>query len=316
MTTWKLSIGSLGAIGLRKLKTDALPTTAYIMLGEKCLRNCAFCAQARESTASSKFLSRVVWQEVEKENAIEGIKKAFLEGKIHRVCLQVVNRPDSFVAVKKAILDLKEAHVPVVVSGYITSKEEAGELLALGADRLGIALDVATDELFLKIKGGPFQKRWELISSCAKAYPKKITTHLIVGLGESEKEMLEIITRCVDLSITVGLFAFTPLAGTAMEKFSPPNLASYRRLQIALGLLGHKVDKEKIICDEERIIKFEVKNLKEILGDGQCFRTTGCANCNRPFYNEKPGGALYNYPRKLTKEEILEAFKASEVIEC
>ena len=59
MSVWKLSVGTAGAIGIRKLKTDALPTTAYIMLGEKCTRNCAFCAQARESTAAAKFLSRV-----------------------------------------------------------------------------------------------------------------------------------------------------------------------------------------------------------------------------------------------------------------
>jgi hypothetical protein len=33
MQDWKLSIGTAGAIGLRHLKTDAPPTTAYIMLG-------------------------------------------------------------------------------------------------------------------------------------------------------------------------------------------------------------------------------------------------------------------------------------------
>jgi biotin synthase len=27
-------------------------------------------------------------------------------------------------------------------------------------------------------------------------------------------------------------------------------------------------------------------------------------DCNRPFYNESPGGPIYNYPRNLTAQEI------------
>lgn len=34
------------------------------------------------------------------------------------------------------------------------------------------------------------------------------------------------------------------------------------------------------------------------------FMTSGCPNCNRPFYNESPLGPMYNFPRKPTKEEI------------
>ena len=316
MSKWKLSIGTAGAVGLRKLKTNALPTTAYIMLGEKCTRNCAFCAQARESTAAAKFLSRVVWQEVPEDNAIESIKDAYIKGKIQRACLQVVNRPDSLSVVKNAIEELTKAKVPVVVSGYITSVEEAGELLNLGADRLGIAMDVATPELFTKIKGGSWEKRWNLISSCARAYPGKITTHLIVGLGETEKEMFETIKLCYKEGITVGLFAFTPLKGTAMEKSNPPDIKRYRRLQIALGLLKKGIKAENIICDDEEIIRCDASNAQELLSDGDCFRTSGCDNCNRPFYNERPGQILYDYPWKLSEEEVEEALKMSEVEFC
>ena len=33
------------------------------------------------------------------------------------------------------------------------------------------------------------------------------------------------------------------------------------------------------------------------------FETSGCPGCNRPYYNERPGGMLYNYPRPLTAAE-------------
>ncbi|MEM4243701.1 MAG: radical SAM protein, partial [Candidatus Bathyarchaeia archaeon] len=34
------------------------------------------------------------------------------------------------------------------------------------------------------------------------------------------------------------------------------------------------------------------------------FLTSGCPACNRPFYNEKPSGPIYNYPRAVRSEEI------------
>ncbi|MDD4320748.1 MAG: radical SAM protein [Acidaminococcaceae bacterium] len=314
MSSWKLSIGTAGAIGIRKLKTDALPTTAYIMLGEKCTRNCAFCAQAHTSTAAAKFLSRVAWQDTSEDVSIEHLVKAYKLGKIKRACLQVVNRPDSLETVKTAVQDLVAAGLPVVVSGYITSVKEAKGLFDLGVDRIGLAMDVATPDLFAEIKGGSWQKRWELLCSCAVAFPGKMTTHLIVGLGETEAEMWNIIKECYARDITVGLFAFTPLPGTAMADRPQPKIGSYRRLQIAFGLLKRAFSPDVVVCSGGEIVSFKVKNIGEVLADGDAFRTSGCHQCNRPFYNERPGQILYNYPRALSPEELRQAFVESEVV--
>ncbi len=314
MSSWKLSIGTAGAIGIRKLKTAALPTTAYIMLGEKCTRNCAFCAQASASTAAAKFLSRVAWQDTSEDVSIAHLVEAYNLGKIKRACLQVVNRPDSLTTVKNAVKDLVAAGLPVVVSGYITSVAEAKELFDLGVDRIGLAMDVATPELFVKIKGGSWQKRWELLCSCAAVFPGKMTTHLIVGLGETEEEMWKVIKECYVRDITVGLFAFTPLPGTAMADRPQPKIGSYRRLQIALGLLKRAFSPDVVVCSGGEIVSFQVKNIVEVLADGDAFRTSGCHKCNRPFYNERPGQILYNYPRLLSPEELRQAFVESEVV--
>jgi biotin synthase len=37
--------------------------------------------------------------------------------------------------------------------------------------------------------------------------------------------------------------------------------------------------------------------------------TTGCKECNRPYYNERPGQIPYNYPYKPTEEEIQKAIE-------
>ena len=314
MSKWKLSIGTAGAVGSRRLKTDALPTTAYVMLGERCSHDCAFCAQARESKAQSRFLSRVSWPETSPEEAARSIGTAYLEKKIKRVCLQVVDSKGSRGEVLDALDALSEySPLPVVVSCYFSTVEQAEELFARGADRLGLALDAATPELFAEIKGGSWQKRWELLCACAEKFPGRMTTHLIVGLGETEAQMWRVIAECLRLGITVGLFAFTPLKGTRFVDRQPPDVGSYRRLQIAAELRRRGWPESVVALNDERILDIKVPALRNVLSDGRAFRTSGCEDCNRPYYNEKPGTVLYNYHRPLTETELKQAFCESGV---
>jgi biotin synthase-related radical SAM superfamily protein len=55
------------------------------------------------------------------------------------------------------------------------------------------------------------------------------------------------------------------------------------------------------------LVSFGQLDLAETLADGVAFQTSGCPDCNRPFYNERPGGPLYNYPRPLTPAEVSRA---------
>jgi biotin synthase len=104
------------------------------------------------------------------------------------------------------------------------------------------------------------------------------------------------------------LFAFTPVRGTALEAKSPPKVESYRRVQLARYLIVHaKVRVENIQFDAEgKITGFGVTEeaLDSIIEDGLPFRTSGCPDCNRPFYNEKPSGPFYNYPTNPSPQEI------------
>ena len=57
------------------------------------------------------------------------------------------------------------------------------------------------------------------------------------------------------------------------------------------------------------IIDFGIpkQELLEIINTGEPFLTSGCPGCNRPYYNERPRGPFYNYPRNLTTKEIEKA---------
>ena len=56
---------------------------------------------------------------------------------------------------------------------------------------------------------------------------------------------------------------------------------------------------------EGKITEFgvEKEKIEQLVRTGAPFVTCGCPDCNRPFYNEKPSGPIYNYPEGLTKEE-------------
>jgi biotin synthase len=58
--------------------------------------------------------------------------------------------------------------------------------------------------------------------------------------------------------------------------------------------------------EDERLIDYGVSEslLQQVVETGSPFLTSGCPGCNRPYYNERPGGPLYNYPRQPLPEEI------------
>ncbi len=303
-----VSIGTAAALGLAEVPMAVAPTTAYLMLGGRCLMNCAFCAQARESQASALHLSRVTWPEYDLDLVVEKLTQAVARGIIRRSCLQVTVTTDAFEQ-SLAVLRLVKARsdVPFDVAILPRSLDQVHQLLAAGADHIGFGLDAACERVFGQVKGGNWVRSLTLIEDTARTFPGRAAVHLIVGLGETEREMVERVQWAHDLGVTVGLFAFTPVRGTHLADLPAPPLALYRRVQAARWLIVHDLARaEKMTYDKDgRLV-----GLKALLaGTGEPFQTSGCPDCNRPFYNEQPGGPLYNYPRPLTAEEAAGAIQ-------
>lgn len=316
----RVSVGSAIVLNLMRGRLDALPTTAYLLTyrNGKCSANCGFCPQARTSKSRADMLSRVTWPPFPTERVLSGIEDSVKKESIKRICIQALNYP----TVPKDILNLVNeirvcATVPISVSCQPLQPKEMQELMEAGVDRIGIPLDAATKELFNKVKGplagGPYlwEEQREALKKAVQIFGKdRVSTHLIVGLGETEKEMVETIQWCVNLGVYPGLFAFTPVSGTALENQPQPSLSQYRRLQLAHYFVTKGLVRcENMSFDEDgRLIDFGVstEQLWNMIHDGSPFVTSGCPNCNRPYYNERPGGPLYNYPRQPLPKEIVE----------
>jgi len=319
----RVSVGSAIVLGLLKGRLDAPPTTVYLLTYKegKCLANCSFCPQARTSSSRADMLARVTWPTFPTEQVAEKIASSTEKGFVKRVCIQALNYP----AVFNDVLNLTGlirscSNVPISLSTPPLSKAQMKELAEAGVDRISIALDAATEELFNKVKGAStlspyaWKRQNEALKEAVEVFGKsQVYTHLIVGLGETEREATKAIQQCTDFSVYPSLFAFTPIPGTALENMQQPPIETYRRVQLARYLIiNGKTRFQNMKFDSGgRIIDFGVSEaqLQKTILEGTPFCTSGCPECNRPYYNERPGGPMYNYPRQPSSEEINEIMK-------
>jgi len=314
----RVSSGTAIVLELLEGKLNAEPTTAYLMTFTvgKCAANCGFCPQARDAKSSAELLSRVSWPTFPTANVITSLRNAVTQGKIRRVCVQALNYPSVIVHLGALVRQIKkEAAVPVSVSCQPQNNANIEFLAEAGVDRLAVALDAATEAVFDSVKGkgtsGPYcwDGQFRLLAEALKVFGKgNVSTHIIVGIGETEKEATEIIQRCVDMGVLPALFSFTPVRGTTLEKNVPPRLEVYRRIQLARYLIVEGIARvgEMRFDGEGKILSFGLAKeaLEEAVESGEPFLTSGCPSCNRPFYNERPSGPIYNFPRKPSSEEI------------
>ncbi len=298
-----VSTGSLEVLKRKVLKKDS-PTTLYLLIGSKCLNNCAFCIQAKNVKKETIMLSRISWPLVSLEE-LERLLSGFNPFK--RICFQVTNHFEWRNNITILMDSLKKYKLPISISAPVEKLEDIKFLFENKADRVNISIDVGEKELYEKIKEKNWNEKIDLIRDASKIFPKKITTHIIVGLGEKEKALIKLIRDLSYWEVKVALFAFTPLPGTLLENLSQPSYLKYRKIQIVTYLLqNHLIDFEDLTFDKDDLILTKKILDKAYLYFNEIFKTSGCPYCNRPYYNESPRIIPYNYPRELTREEIEE----------
>ncbi|MGZ3539508.1 MAG: radical SAM protein, partial [Thermodesulfobacteriota bacterium] len=215
---------------------------------EGCLGKCHFCglSKSRRESPRGKTFIRVDWPLYLLEDILE---KSKAKDQIHRVCISMITHPKALEDTLYVIRRFKEEtdlSISVLISPTLIRKEDA--LAAMensGADRIGIAIDAATPELFDQLRGkgveGPHQwdHYWKVVQMATSVFGKfYVGIHLIVGLGETERDMVGAIQRGQDMGAHTHLFSFFPEKGSPMEEYSPPSLGQYRRIQLARWIIN------------------------------------------------------------------------------
>lgn len=321
----RISIGSASVLDLGTLpQFNNPPTTCYIMTftDGHCIANCGFCPQARSSKSSMEKLSRVNWPVFYLKDFLTKLKYMSFSKKFERICIQTLNYPENFNDLIEIITQIRTyTNIPISVAIPPLSKEKLKELKIRGVDRVGIALDGASADIFEKIKGksigGPYtwEEHLQKLNEALEIFtPGFVSTHIIIGLEETEKQVIELVENLHNLGIIVSLFAFTPIKGTKFEKNPPPIVKSFRKLQLGRFLIYNREKKSNDFAfnlkGEIININISKKELNMIIDDTNAFLTSGCPGCNRPYYTSKPSGPIYNYPRALTEKEKREIFQS------
>ena len=321
----RVSIGSASVLGLyNSTRFKVPPTTCYIMTfnSNQCFANCGFCPQGRESKGSDELLSRVNWPVFQFKDFITKLSYLTPSKRFKRLCLQTLNYPNNVQDVNEIISKIREkSDIPVSIAIPPIPKKHLQEIKDRGVERIGIALDASTPEIFDNIKGkgvnGPYtwDSHFKALEEALDIFSEGfVTTHLIVGLGESSKDLLSLIYKLKNLRIKVSLFAFTPIKGTKLELLSPPELLYFRKIQLGRYLIleENKDLNDFIFNSKGEIVKFNInmRVLEKIINETNAFLTSGCPGCNRPYYTSRPTGPIYNYPRKLNEKEKKEIYNS------
>jgi biotin synthase len=287
-----------------------------------CAANCSYCGLARERRVEDeRSFIRVPWPAHPTAEVVERIAASNV---VKRSCLSMVTNARSLtdaITVTRQIAAATHKPVSVLINPTNVKRASLQALHYGGADRVGVAFDLPTEELFDRHRGrevrGPHRwaRYWEVFKDCVEIFgPRMAGSHFIVGLGETEKEMAEAFQRVFDLGGVNHLFSFFPEQGSALESHPRPPIGVYRRIQIAAELIdtGKSTASRMRFDDAGRIADFGVsaEELESLILSGEPFRTRGCRGvdgevaCNRPYANELPGEDLRNFPFPPDGEDI------------
>jgi len=297
---------------------------------EGCLGKCHFCglSKSRQEGPKGKTFIRVDWPLYLLEEIVERVKG---KDQLHRVCISMITHPKALEDTLYVIRRFKEdtdLPISVLISPTLIHQENSLDAMRkAGADRIGIAIDAATPELFDQLRGkgvgGPHQwdHYWDVVRMSVSVFGEfYVGIHLIVGLGETEKEMVETIQQGQNMGAYTHLFSFFPEKGSPMEEHSPPTLGQYRRIQLARWIINEDMGSiNQMKFDEKgRLIDFGI-DINPLIQMGEPFMTSGCPGrdgrvaCNRPYGNERPSGPIRNFPFMPEPEDIEEIKKQLDV---
>jgi len=200
-----------------------------------------------------------------------------------------------------------------LVSTTTLDVERLHRIKEAGVDIIGVGLDAATEELFYRTRGagarGPhsWTQHWEIVRAAREIYgPLKVNCHVIVGLGETDQELIDLLYQLHSEQIAAYLFSFNPEPGTAMQDEPRAPIQRLRRIQLVKHLIENQgLAREQVeLNDDGELIGLgaDHETLEQTLRSGIPFMTDGCPDragevaCNRPYGSYRPGEEYRDYP--------------------
>jgi biotin synthase len=316
---------TLGVMGGRMHRTSCTRCLNLLLTyPEGCRANCAYCGLARHREAERDYADRnfirVDWPAVPLDRTIEIVAKDGAKSPFHRMCISMITHPNSDEDTRTVLkawtsrIDPETIPVSILSNPTTMTREDVVALKDLGADIFTVALDAATPEIFDRTRGKGVQsphswkKYWEILMDARDVFgPQKFGAHIIVGMGETEHDVLSLVQKLVDLGGHSHMFCFFPEKGSLMDHLPATPRDQWRRVQLARYLIdyqGMRVEQMRF-DDRGQVSDFGLpeEKLLDIVNRGIAFRTSGCPGkfaedisaCDRP-YGDSPPSNIASYP--------------------
>jgi lipoyl synthase len=291
---------------------------------EGCSANCAYCGLAKKRPGSyeQKSFIHVDWPVFSMEEIIAAVNRA--PSYVQRTCISMITNgkcTKDTLEMTKRLKAGSSLPISILISPTILKREDLMAMKNAGAEKVGVAIDLATPELFDRFRGagvsGPHQwkKYWAVLRDCLEIFGMPhVGAHLMVGMGETEQEMVLLMQKLRSMGVANHLFSFFAEKGSALAGRPQPPWPTYLRVQLARYLIEENLSfYDRMDFDEGGcIVNFgvDVDTLFETIELGTPFMTTGCHGsdgqvaCNRPFGNCLPDDKQWNYPYLPNEDEL------------
>ena len=303
-----------------------------------CRSDCGYCGLARTRPGSyeDKSFIRVEWPLVRTDDLVE--RMARFEPALTRLCISMVTHGRAYrdtCDLTRKIAERVRTPISILVAPPALKRARLENFKSIGVDMIGIGLDAVTEELFRNIRtavpagGLKWEKYWEVITDAREIFgPWKVNVHTLVGLGETDQDLLALFVALRDRQIFSYLFCFNPEPDSRMAAEPKPSLRRWRRVQLARHLIeteGYGLDRFGF-DDGGGLARLKAgrSTIETVVTKGTAFMTNGCPGehgepgCTRPYGSYRPAERFRDYPfvpAASDLEEIREQLRLDDVVE-
>jgi biotin synthase-related radical SAM superfamily protein len=195
------------------------PEQAFFNLGQECIFDCIFC--------TSRKLSKDVTKDLEPDRVVDLILEAESKGLMKGVALtsavvgsirQTIDRMIYVIdKVRRALPD-----VPIGVEPYVESFDDIDRLKAAGANEIKINIE-SFDPAIIAIACPKLEleRQLEFLGYAVQVFGRgKVTSNIIIGMGETDRNVLEGVTTLAGMGVvpTIRALKINPTTRPALEK--------------------------------------------------------------------------------------------------
>jgi biotin synthase-related radical SAM superfamily protein len=297
-----------------------------------CRSDCSYCGLARTRPGSyeDKSFIRVDWPLVGTDELVD--RMARYESKLTRLCISMVTHGRAFpdtCEITERIRARVGTPLSILVAPPTLDRGRLETFKALGTDMIGIGLDAVTEDLFRRNRtdvpsggGLSWGQYWEIVDASRDVFgPWKVNCHTLVGLGETDLDLVDIFIRLRNREIFSYLFCFNPEADSRLADHPKSTVSRWRRIQLVKHLIEtdgfgwdrFDFDDEGALTrihghDPGAVVAVDV--VEAAIAAGVPFMTDGCPGeqgepgCTRPYGSYRPSEPIRDYPFPPTSDDL------------